>query len=232
MFNSFDTHIISWFEHSAGQSWVFDYCVYAISDNHLLKGGLFFAALWAFWFAKRSDQQRNRSLVLATLFACVVAIALNQSVQLLTPMRPRPYLAGLPGIHFPYDLGMRKESSFPSDHATLFFALSTGLLFLSRSAGIAAFLYAVFVICLPRIYLGLHYPSDLLGGACIGTFCSCCIVGTRLNDYMAKPLLAFAEKHPGLFYAGFFLFSYQLATLFDALRAIFHCLHVIASHVF
>ena len=34
--------------------------------------------------------------------------------------------------------------------------------------GLAAVLYVVFFICLPRLYLGLHYPTDLLAGGGVG----------------------------------------------------------------
>ena len=32
-------------------------------------------------------------------------------------------------------------------------------------------LYVIIVICLPRIYVGIHYPSDVLAGAALGVFC-------------------------------------------------------------
>jgi len=217
---AFDNLLISWTNHFAGQSWLFDYIVYRISDNHLLKGGLFVTVLWAYWFRRGDDKPRDHKLVIPILAGCVLALAINKILQVGAPHRLRPYLAHLPGITFPYDLGMVKISSFPSDHASLFFALSVGLCFLSLRAGIFAFLYTIVVICLPRIYLGLHYPTDLLAGAFIGGGSALLACGTRLRETIARPALALSEKHPALFYGAFFLFSYQLATLFDDARAL------------
>ena len=220
MISHLDLSILAWFRHLTGGSWLFDYSMYCLSDNQLLKGGLFVAALWWFWFRKSEDKPRDRVLVISTYAGCLAAIFLNQLVQILAPDRPRPYVAGLEGFLFPFDLGMKRASSFPSDHAALFLGLATGLWFFSRRAGIVAGIYAVLIICVPRLCLGLHYPSDIVAGAAIGIACVLAVNGTRLRDRIAGPVLKWQEKYPGLFYCLFFLFSYQLATLFDDLRSI------------
>ncbi len=228
--NAFDDSIIPWICRYTEHSWIFDYTVFRISDTNLLKGGIFLALLWAFWFRRAEDKTRDRTLFLATLGGCVLALAINKVLQIGAPHRLRPYLAGVPGVTYPYDLGMVKISSFPSDHASLFFALATGLWLLSRRTGIFAFAYAIIVICLPRIYLGLHYPSDLLAGAVVGTGSTLLVAGTGLRGRVARQALAFEEKHPGLFYCALFLFTYQLATLFDDLRALGSLAEVILHH--
>ena len=197
-----------------------DYSIFCISDNNLLKGGVFLALLWGFWFLPSAEQRRNRIVVISTLTGSLLALAVNQVAQRLGPFRLRPYAAGLPGIQFPYHLGIREVSSFPSDHAALFCGLSTGLFFLSRRIGLTAFFYATAVIFLPRIYLGLHYPSDILGGAIIGIGCVCLIHGTRLRNLFADFCLKMSNEHPATFYAAMFLLTYQTATLFDDARAL------------
>ena len=82
--------------------------------------------------------------------------------------RPRPFEAGL-GANL---LDHLPENSFPSDHATLMFALAFGLMSAVplRKAG-AVLLVLAFAVSWARIFLGAHYPSDVIGGAILAVFC-------------------------------------------------------------
>jgi membrane-associated phospholipid phosphatase len=87
--------------------------------------------------------------------------ALNTALKPIVRRR-RPRLAGLPPlIDTPTDL------SFPSAHASTAFA---GALAYSR-LGVPAFPLYELATCLAlsRLYLGVHYPSDVLAGAVLGT---------------------------------------------------------------
>jgi len=212
--------ILVFFNHLRGVSWTVDCAVYCVSDNHLLKGGIFMAALWWFWFFRSPMQARNRALVVSSLFACVLAIGVTQAVRHFGPFRLRPCEAGVPGVQFPYAMGMRESTSFPSDHATLFGALAMALFYLSRNAGIVAAIYGVVAIFLPRIYLGLHYPTDIIAGVMIGMGTVWLVNGTRLRAILADPVMKAAGTYPACWHAGLFLLSYQIATLFDDLRSL------------
>ena len=59
-------------------------------------------------------------------------------------------------------------SSFPSDHAVLFGALATGLFWISKPAGLLAWFWTFVVVLLPRLFLGLHFLSDIYGGLVFG----------------------------------------------------------------
>ena len=60
------------------------------------------------------------------------------------------------------------DFSFPSGHTAIAFAVSTAI-FLSgyREAGFALFAFAA-MVGFSRVYLGVHYLTDVLAGACIG----------------------------------------------------------------
>lgn len=58
-------------------------------------------------------------------------------------------------------------SSFPSGHMTFFFALAIVVWYVNRRWGVW-FLFASALVGVARIYVGVHWPLDILGGAAIG----------------------------------------------------------------
>ena len=60
-------------------------------------------------------------------------------------------------------------SSFPSGHAAFYFALATVIYFYNKKAGLLFFL-ASFLIVLSRVFVGIHWPLDILAGALVGIF--------------------------------------------------------------
>lgn len=87
--------------------------------------------------------------------------------------RPRPFEVGL-GLNL---MNHVPENSFPSDHATLVFALAFSLLMSPlRRLGLALAVLGVGVGW-GRIYLGAHYPGDILGGAVLGLLCALAVKG-------------------------------------------------------
>lgn len=90
-----------------------------------------------------------------------LAIGLNFIVKVLV-RRPRPVLEGLPPL-----AGAPSSLSFPSAHATASFAAVTAMTRIAPEAAVLFVLAAA--IAIGRPYLGMHYPSDVLGGALLGT---------------------------------------------------------------
>ena len=61
--------------------------------------------------------------------------------------------------------------SFPSGHSVCSFAAAVSILHYYRKAGIAA-LAGAFLIAFSRLYLFVHFPTDVFAGICIGTLCA------------------------------------------------------------
>lgn len=221
--NSLDVDVISFLNSFAHQSRIFDSFVILFVKQALLKGGIFVSMLWWAWFRQTKPGTVNREHIIPTLIVCVVAVFIARAVALITPYRARPLHTSGFQLQLPYTMDpetLANWSSFPSDHAALFFALATGICLFSRRLGVFAFLYAFFVICLPRIYAGLHWPTDIIAGALIGIGVAFWGNALMFRNFINGMGLRWIRKSPSSFYTCFFLWTYQIATLFDDTRAI------------
>ena len=103
------------------------------------------------------------------LKACVVtfiALGINQLIAIAL-FHPRPAALGL-GHTFTEHA---QDSSFPSDHATVFWAVGLTMVFHNvRSTLALSALIGGLIVAWARIFLGVHYPLDMLGAALVVSF--------------------------------------------------------------
>ena len=136
------------------------------------------AGLLAYEYFRKDGDIRKPAVVCFSLAASVsITLGLKYTVN-----RPRPYVT-YPDI-FRHDTHAGPKS-FPSGHTSSAFALATSVsLCYPKWYVIApAYLWA-FTVGYSRMHLGVHYPTDVLIGALIG---SACAWGTwELNRYLVR----------------------------------------------
>ncbi|MCM2972475.1 phosphatase PAP2 family protein [Larsenimonas suaedae] len=124
------------------------------------------------WLHKDPDRQRG---VLQALVACVVALGVNGVIGLFWD-HPRPFVAHLGHTY----LAHSATPSFPSDHMTIVTTVALTFLAYLRLRRIGAALGLLSLgIAWSRIYLGVHYPMDMLGA--IGVSVLCTLMARRLE---------------------------------------------------
>ena len=132
--NSFDLVISSFINGFAHRSMRFDEFVTWLSGNNLLKGGVVIGIVWWLWF-QNEDVQRTREALMAAIVACFPALAVARVLSWIVN-RPRPLIETSHIFRVPYGGKPVWEgpTSFPSDHAVLFFALAAGIFLATRRA--------------------------------------------------------------------------------------------------
>ena len=102
------------------------------------------------------------------LLALALTFLLGEFVLKPIIARPRPFMDD-PSVALliPPPNGF----SFPSNHASSSFAVATMLCFYHKKAGIAALVLAA-LIAFSRVFLFVHYPTDVMAGAALGILCA------------------------------------------------------------
>ncbi|MFE9258402.1 phosphatase PAP2 family protein [Streptomyces sp. NPDC006879] len=123
--------------------------------------------LWCWTGVRRGHDSLGPEPVAALLWAplaAAIAVVVNVPIRGFV-QRPRPFEehAGLEVL-----VTGKTDYSFVSDHATLAMALGVGLFVANRKFGLVGIGLALLEgFC--RVYMGVHYPTDVIGGFALGT---------------------------------------------------------------
>ena len=127
---------------------------------------LFVATLALVFLAARGSRLADwRRAAVAAVLSAGLGLAVAKVISELVD-RARPFVADPGGVHL--FSGHAADPGFPSDHATAAFAIAVAILLRKRSWGYVALLAAT-VLSVGRVALGVHYPSDVLAGAAVGS---------------------------------------------------------------
>ena len=131
--------------------------------------------------------ERTRKLMLEATASGLVGLMINQAIGLVW-QHPRPFMTGLGHTFIPHVA----DSSFPSDHLTLLWAVSFSFLMHQRPRPTGAVLALLGLpMAWARIYLGVHFPSDIVGAAMVaGLSAWLCL---REKHWFTEPIFPWAN---------------------------------------
>ncbi len=117
------------------------------------------------FFGKGADRRKNQLMVSAAAISAIISRGIITEIIRLFYHRPRPFIAEnfLPLVNH------EAIGSFPSGHMTFAWAVTAAVYFYNKKLA-AALAVASLIMGIARIYVGVHWPSDILGGMVIGIF--------------------------------------------------------------
>ncbi|MCI8270191.1 MAG: phosphatase PAP2 family protein [Lachnospiraceae bacterium] len=154
-----DSSLLLWFQ-SLRQEWMTPFWKFITS---LGDAGWFWIVLALLLLCFR----RTRRAGLAAFIALAVGALITNIICKPAFARVRPYEA-IDGLILLVE--KQKDFSFPSGHSCASFAAVTALRRHLPRQAVAGLLILATLIAVSRLYVGVHYPSDVLGGIFIGAF--------------------------------------------------------------
>ncbi|MEV8391349.1 MULTISPECIES: phosphatase PAP2 family protein [unclassified Streptomyces] len=155
--------------------------------------GLVLIGLWGWWSVRKRGSEEDSVTAVAGLvwapLAAGIALLINIPIRGFVE-RPRPFLdhKGLEVL-----VAGKTDYSFVSDHATMAMALAVGVFIAHRKLGLAAIGLALLEgFC--RVYMGVHYPTDVIGGFALGT--AVALLLTPLALALLTPLVSAISRSP------------------------------------
>jgi undecaprenyl-diphosphatase len=231
--NGFDLTILTFLTHGAFNTPFLNNVIKAVVGLYTFNGLLLVPILWWIWFKPTQRGDWDREVVIATFASGLVALVLGRLLAHYLPFRVRPIYNPDLHLHFPGTEGaqeLRFWSSFPSDHAMVWMSIATGIFLVSYRLGIPAILYTAIFICATRVYLGLHYPTDVIVGALIGVAVTYVMTRDFIRKPLAAPILRWINRWPGLSYAMAFVVCFELVTQFDEVRTLTQGVAKVLAH--
>jgi undecaprenyl-diphosphatase len=132
----------------------------------------------AIWFLIK---EKKKAIYILLLSLATVSLSDPLAVRIIKPLvgRERPCSPNVLINGGRFLLEHKTSFSFPSAHATNAFAQAMLFAFFYRQFAVWFFSLA-FLIGFSRIYVGVHYPSDVLAGACLGMLVAWIVIGAHI----------------------------------------------------
>jgi undecaprenyl-diphosphatase len=198
----------------------FDVLATTLNDNQLLRI-LVLAAPYAYFWHQAKDAS-DKGKLMSGLISVLIAIIIARIFAHILPFEVRPLFnsaSGFRQLSIPSHPDLENWSAFPSDTAAVCCALPFSLYFINRITSIVFLSFSFILFVVPRIYIGIHYPADILAGSLIGILCA---IGTQplSNSRPMQLLLSLEKARPGLFHFWLLIVLAESALMFGGLRVL------------
>lgn len=160
----------------AGYSRILDFIMMTISRKARF---IFVFVLVFLWF--RNDFYKKMTLYTGVTVS--VTYLLSMAIKLFYFKR-RPFLNHV--VHLLPPVPSKKDSSVPSKHTALAFAIAASVLVYHRILGMSLWLLSIFV-GFSRVWMGQHYPSDIISSAILGNGTAFVV---KLSEQYWKPFVS------------------------------------------
>lgn len=154
----------------------------------IIPGGLF-------WYGRSNYKYYDENTGVLIAFSEATSVALTTAIKYIVK-RPRPYIS-LKNVYVKKGI-LGDPYSFPSGHTSTAFSIATELALRYPKypqAYVPAYLWGL-IVGYGRVYFGMHYPSDVLGGAIIGSLSAIGIYSLRTQILGFKNRVFGEENRP------------------------------------
>lgn len=154
-----------------------DLCMKAVT--FLGNGGWFWILLGVLFLCRKNTRKMGMGMLLSLLLGFLVGNILLKNLI----ARPRPCWLE-PGVALL--IPVPQDYSFPSGHTLASVEGALSIFWYNKKWGIAALILAA-LIAFSRMYLFVHFPTDILGGVCLGIVCTW-IVNQWILPWISKKM--------------------------------------------
>lgn len=229
--SALDLNIVLFFNKFCGISSSLDAFFLVLLSVDAIRTGIliaFIIGIWEFGRVKK-DKSANKRVIMI-LLAIVLTLGIIEGLNAVIDS-PRPIVTNPTEINEPLIerrsvkelwrgswVRNTKHGSFPSDTVALLATMATGLFLWNRMLGVVAFIFVFIGGILPRMYFGLHYPSDMIVGTLISVFGTLGLEKFKPAHKLSEMLVKLGDKYPYFFGVAGFYIAYIIADKFILLR--------------
>nr|WP_242549036.1 undecaprenyl-diphosphatase [Alicyclobacillus mali (ex Roth et al. 2021)] len=168
LLNPFDVHLYHLINGLAGKNKLLDDVMIFFAKDAL---ELYAALFIAYWFALPKEDLRSRNQLAVAGLSGVLALVLNVVISHFIWFRPRPFVVFPKGTYTEL-IPHPADASFPSDHSAGSWGFAGGSWGRTPRWIWLPFTVIAVLVMIARVFVGVHYPTDVIGGMAVGLVAS------------------------------------------------------------